>query len=64
MCQRLQHDVAWAISHRVLEIFAPLLRDEEQADAFAEIYAVVKAGVESFEIMKFREETRLKPSRN
>ena len=64
MCKRLRHDVTWATSQHILRIFAPLLREEEQTDAFAEVYAQVKAGIESFEVMKLREQTRLKRGLN
>ena len=60
----LIHDVSWATSLHILQVFAPLLREEEQRDAFSEVYARVKAGIESYEAMKQREETRLRPSRN
>ena len=35
----LIHDVALATSHHVVELFASLLREEEQRDALVEVYA-------------------------
>lgn len=61
---RLQHDTAFATATSIIEVFEHLLREEEQADAFAEIYQRVKAGIECYDQMKSREETRLKPSKN
>ena len=61
---RLTHDVAWITSQHIVEVFAPLLREEEQREAFAEVYARVKAGIECFEIQSERMQQRLKPSKN
>ena len=52
--QRLIHDVAVATSKHVLEIVAGCLREEEQLDAFAEIYERVKAGIEAFDLNRNR----------
>ena len=62
--KRLIHDVAFATSRHILEVFAGCLREEEQRDAFAEIYDRVKAGIECFEIQSNRLERRLHPGRN
>jgi hypothetical protein len=64
MSPRLIHDVAWATSQHILEVFAPLLREEEQRDAFVEIYARVKAGMECLAIQADRMQRRIKPSNN
>ncbi len=61
---RLRHDVAWTTATHILEVFAPCLREEEQREAFAEIYARVQAGLECFEIQAERMQRRLKPSSN
>jgi hypothetical protein len=47
-----------------VELFASVLREEEQSDAFAEVYARVKAGLEAFRIQDERMRQRLKPSKN
>ncbi len=62
--ERLTHDVAWTTATHILDVFAPCLREEEQRDAFAEIYVRVKAGLECFEIQAERMQRRLKPSSN
>jgi hypothetical protein len=62
--QRLIHDVAYATSRHILEVFAGCLREEEQRDAFAEIYERVKAGIECYEVQNRRMERRLEPGRN
>jgi hypothetical protein len=62
--ERLIHDVAFATSRHILEVVAGCLREEEQRDAFDEIYERVKAGIECFDIQNDRMERRLKPGRN
>ncbi|HZU34731.1 MAG TPA: hypothetical protein VFA18_02410 [Gemmataceae bacterium] len=62
--ERLIHDVAFATSRHILELFAGCIREDEQRDAFAEIYERVKAGIEAFEIHSNRMEERLHPGRN
>ena len=49
---------AWMLSHSILEIFAPCLREEEQAQALAEVYARCKAGIEAFCIQEERQEAQ------
>jgi hypothetical protein len=61
---RLIHDVAWVATQHVLEIFAPLLREEEQREAFAEIYQRVRAGLECYETRVERMARRLSPGKN
>jgi len=62
--QRLIHDVAFATSRSILDVFAPCLREEEQREAFAEIYNRVKAGLELYELSNNHMESRLHPGRN
>jgi hypothetical protein len=62
--QRLIHDVAFATSRQILEVVAPCLREEEQRDAFAEIYERIKAGIECFELRSNRMASRLLPGNN
>jgi hypothetical protein len=62
--ERIVHDVAFATSRHILEIFAGCIREEEHKDAFEEIFQCVKAGIESFAIESNRLERRLFPGRN
>ena len=45
---RISHDVAWVTSLHILEVFSPLLREEERRDAFNEVFSRVKAGIEAY----------------
>jgi hypothetical protein len=60
----LIHDVAWATAIRIVEVFASLLREEEKRDAFTEVYARVKAGLEHYQIRDNRRRQRLRPGAN
>jgi hypothetical protein len=51
---RRRHDLVHAISWNVLEIFRPLLREEEWRDAYSEVYAIALAEVETHERLKAR----------
>jgi hypothetical protein len=62
--KRLIHDVAFATSRHILEVFAGCIREEEQRDAFDEIYQCVKAGIECFDVENNRLERRMSPGRN
>jgi hypothetical protein len=62
--ESLRHDAAWATSIQIVEIFAPLLRDEEKRDAFEEVFARVKDGLDAFEIKQQRLQQRMKPEGN
>jgi len=62
--ESLKHDVAWAGAISILEVFVNLIREEEQPDAFREIYDRVKASLEAFEIQSNRLERRMKPGVN
>jgi hypothetical protein len=61
---RLVHDVCWATAQHIVEVFAPLLREEERKDAFLEVYERVKAGLEAYCLQDDRMQHRLKPHRN
>jgi hypothetical protein len=62
---RLQHDAAWAGAAAVVEIFAPLLRAEEQNEAFGQVYTALRAMLEAYQLQSQREAARLcRPSRN
>ena len=56
--------MASATTQHILEVFAGCIREEERRDAFEEIYARVKAGIECFEIHNHRMERRLSPGSN
>jgi hypothetical protein len=60
----LIHDAAFHAAHSVLEVFSPVLRDDEKRDAFQEVYERVKAAVEWYELRAGRREERLNPSPN
>lgn len=44
---RIRHDIAWATTLRILEIFN--LRDEENHEAFPMVYQHVKDGLLAYE---------------
>jgi hypothetical protein len=46
----VRDDVARSTALHIVELFAGLMREDEQEDAFVEVYAMVQAGLESFEI--------------
>jgi hypothetical protein len=62
--EQLIHDVSWAVSQHVLEVFAGVLREEQHPDAFAEILLRVKAGLECYEIQAARRVSRCRPGKN
>jgi hypothetical protein len=62
--ESLKHDVAWATSMHIVQLFAGCLREEELRDAFAEVYAQVKTGLENFQIRDDRMQRRLRPCMN
>jgi len=64
MNERLVHDVACATTQHIFEVMVGCLREDEQQDAFEEIYARVKAGIECFEIHNNRMKRRLSPGSN
>jgi hypothetical protein len=60
--QRLQHDVAWATTIRILEVFN--LRDEEKREAFLMVYQRVKHGLLAYDKESKDLLHRLKPLTN
>ena len=60
--ESLRQDFISATGVSILEIFAPLLRDEERREALIEIRARLTAGLEFYEFS--RQEQRWKPSNN
>lgn len=55
---RLRHDVAWATTLHIVEVFA---QEEEQTDEFQEVYIRVVAALEAYEIQREREQRRMHP---
>ena len=47
--ERVKHDVAWATALEILQVFLPLLREEERRDAFDEIYSRVKQALHAYD---------------
>jgi hypothetical protein len=45
--ERLRHDVAWATTIRILQMF--ILSDQETCDAFPMVYQVIKDGLVAYE---------------
>jgi hypothetical protein len=64
MHERIIHDAAWAAATSIFECIKNCLREEERADAFAEIYQRVKSGIEAAFVFVDRQQGRLKPGRN
>jgi hypothetical protein len=64
MNEKLIHDVTLVCSRQILEVIGNCLREEERKDAYEEIYACVKAGLECFEIQSDRFQRLLKPGNN
>ena len=62
--QRLIHDAAMAMTHTLVDLVAPCLREEERQDAFNEFYVVCQAGLEAFCIQQERMIHRLNPTKN
>ena len=60
----LTQEVAWVTAMHIVEVFAGCLREEEQREAFAEVYTRVKAGLECYPIQKNRMQLRLQPGVN
>jgi hypothetical protein len=61
--QRLQHDTAWTIASHLVDAIK-FDREELEREASYVFYDVRNAGLESSELMKNRQELRLKPGRN
>ena len=59
--RRLCHDAAHAGTLRILEVFAPLLRQEEVKDAYEEVMPIVTEAITQFVHALARERERLNP---
>ncbi len=64
MNHSLIDDVAHCTALHCVRIIAPCLREEEQRDAYQEFVAAIKAGLESFCVMRARDAAGSTPSRN
>jgi hypothetical protein len=64
MKKNLVHDVACATTRHILEVIGACIREEEQQDAFDEIYLRVRAGIECYEKHSNRMERLLDPGSN
>lgn len=62
--ERLRHDVAWAASVAIVDLFEGLLRPEEVKDAREETYLAVKAALEAYDARREHIARRLKPLDN
>jgi hypothetical protein len=60
----LLHDSAVVTAKALLEIIAPVLRDDEKRDVYEAFYSACKAGIEAYVIQRNREVQRLNPTRN
>lgn len=59
---RIQHDIAWAVTLRILQLFN--LRDEEKHEAFLLVYERVKDGLIAYDRETKDLLRRLKPLSN
>lgn len=57
--QAISNDVAFTTSQKVVRVFAPLLREEEQVEAMNEVYPLVAEALREFADRLKRERTRL-----
>jgi hypothetical protein len=66
--ESVRRNTAVTMTAHLVEVFAPLLRDEEKRDAYIEVMAIVLAGLETVEIAEARQTRRWMavelPSRN
>jgi hypothetical protein len=54
-----KHDFCHGVAWRGVELFRPLLRDEEARDAYAELYEIARQEVESYQRAEAGQEDRL-----
>jgi hypothetical protein len=64
MSDSRRHDAAWPGAFSIVEVFAPLLREEEQSEAFHEVYRRLMALLEAYDIQSERAQRRLRPCKN
>jgi hypothetical protein len=62
MHERIVHDAAHRAALKILNIFAPLLREEEQLDAYREVMPIVSDALKRFEESLARQRARLSPT--
>lgn len=56
---RLIHDTARDLAAATVGVFSSLLREEEQVEAFRELYGLIKCHLEHFVLTQAREQKRL-----
>ena len=61
MQDRLRHDFCHALALRIVEVFRPLLRDEEAREAYAEVYEIARQESEKNDHARSRQQARLRP---
>jgi hypothetical protein len=59
-----KHDVAWEGAKDIVDVFAPLLREEEKHDAFAEVYTRLRALLAAYDRQADWLLRRMNPSGN
>lgn len=57
--QAISNEVAFTTSQKVVRVFAPLLREEEQVEAMNEVFPLVTEALREFAERLKRERTRL-----
>ncbi len=57
-------EVARSTAIQIVDLFASLLREEEQRDAFVEVYAIVFKSLKRFEVRQRRKLNDSHPSSN
>lgn len=58
--QAISNDVAFQTSQKVVRVFAPLLREEEQVEAMNEVYPLIAEALRDFAERLKRERERLR----
>jgi len=56
-----QHDAAWRLARRTLDIFSNLLRPEEHGDALEELYSLALEELQKYETQLRLMEQRIQP---
>jgi hypothetical protein len=63
MHQRLIHDASHGGAIKILQLFAPLLRDEELRDAYEEVMPIISEAIARYDESLRQEEEGLRPMR-
>jgi hypothetical protein len=62
MHHRLIHDASHHAAVKLLQVFAPLLRDEELRDAYQEVMPIISEAIAFYEEALRQEKGRLRPT--